>query len=278
MTNGSRFCGLKVFGLDLHFTASGRGSGFAGAAWRGLMGQALFGAVCSFPEPACATCPALAACAYPKLFKPLADTALPPFWLHGWQRGHAGWSVGIRWLGAGSGFAVGEWLAALSAGGTNLSFDGAPAQLEHATAPATARRAWRRGEGWVSMPVALELTNGQPPSSACRVRFVSPLVSKHVGDPLYGALHTRLQRLVQQYGDGAELPRLAQPWRCEVLAQKAKRIPLARRMLTGTEWELELNEVHPDAWPMLRAGIELHAGGQTGMGCGQYEILAAAEP
>jgi hypothetical protein len=28
---------------------------------------------------------------------------------------------------------------------------------------------------------------------------------------------------------------------------------------------------------MLRAGVELHAGGQTGMGCGQYEILAVAE-
>jgi len=277
MTNGSRFCGLEVFGLDLHFTGGGRGSGLAGAAWRGLMGQALFGAVCSFPAPACATCPALGACAYPKLFKPVADTALPPFWLHGWQRGRTGWRVGIRWLGAGNGFSVGEWLAALSVSGANLSFGGAAAQLAHATVPATTRRAWRSGEGWVSMAAALALTDGQPPPSACRVRFLTPLVSKHSGDPLYGALHTRLQRLVQQHGDGAELPRLALPWRCQVLAQKAQRIPLARRMLAGTEWELELNEIDPRAWPMLRAGIELHAGGQTGMGCGQYEILAVAE-
>lgn len=271
MTNSSNFHGLEAFGLDLHFVATGRGSGFSGAAWRGLMGQALFRTVCSFPAPACATCPALGACAYPNLFKPLSEAALPPFWLHGWQRGRAGWTIGVRWLGAGNVFAVGEWLAALASGNADQLFGGSPARLEHATSPTTGVL-WRRGTGWLAMPVALALTDGAPPP-ACRVRFIAPLVSKHVGDPLSGALHTRLQRLVQQHGDGTDLPRPTPPWHCRVLTQRTLRIPLARRMLAGTEWDLELRDIDADAWRMLCAGRELHAGGQAGIGCGQYDIL-----
>jgi hypothetical protein len=277
MTRRSGSCGLDVFGLTLHFSAARRGSDFAGAAWRGLMGQALFRSVCSFPAPACATCPALGGCAYPSLFKPLPDAALPPFWLHGWQRGSAGWTVGVRWLGAGNVFALGEWLAALASEGADLSFGGSPAQLQHATAVPTTGVLWRRGAGWLAMPVALALTEGRSPPPVCRVRFVAPLVSKHIGDPLFGALHTRLQRLVQQHGDGTVLPRPALPWRCRVLARKAIRIPLARRVLAGTEWDLELSEIDADAWLLLCAGVELHAGGQTGIGCGQYEVLPVVE-
>jgi hypothetical protein len=277
MTNGNSFDGLQTFGLCLKFTALGRGSGFAGAAWRGLMGQALFDAVCRFPAPACSACPAVSTCAYPNLFKPLAAVALPAFWLHGWQRSHDGWTVGLRWLGANNGFAVGEWLAALAHGGANLSFGGAPARLDRALSPATDKPVWRHHEGWISLPAALDLTVSTPPPPTCQVRFITPLVSKHIGDPLFGALHTRLQRLVQQFGDGSDLPRPAAPWRCEVVAQKERRIPLARRLLSGTEWELILTEIDADAWRLLRAGTELHAGGQTGMGCGQYEILPSAE-
>lgn len=277
MTTRSEFSGLEVFGLCLHFATDGRGSGFAGAAWRGLMGQALFRSVCSFPAPACATCPALGACAYPNLFKPLPDAALPPFWLHGWHRGRAGWTVGVRWLGAGNVFAVGEWLAALAGEEAGLLFGGSPARLERATTSPTTGVVWRRGAGWLAMPAALALQDGRSSPPACQVRFVAPLVSKHVDDPLFGALHTRLQRLVQQHGDGTNLPRPAQPWRCRVLAWKTIRVPLARRVLAGTQWDLELSEIDADAWRMLRAGSELHAGGQTGIGCGQYEILPVAD-
>ena len=273
MIDGIKFHGLEAFGLCLKFTASGRGSGFAGAAWRGLMGQALFRKVCRFPEPSCATCPAVSSCAYPNVFKPLDAAALPPFWLHGWQRGRAGWTVGVRWLGAHHGFTVGEWLAALTDEGVHLSLGGEPVRIDDARMPETGKVLWRRSKGWIALPAALDLTNSPPPPLTCRVRFITPLVSKHAGDPLFGALHTRLQRLVQQFGDATELPRPAVPWRCEVVAQKERRIPLARRLLTGTEWEWVLTEIDADAWRLLCAGVELHAGGQTGIGCGHYEIL-----
>jgi hypothetical protein len=277
MIDGIKFHGLEAFGLCLKFSAPGRGSGFVGAAWRGLMGQALFRQVCRFPEPICSTCPAVSSCAYPNVFKPLNAAALPPFWLHGWQRGRAGWTVGVRWLGADHGLTVGEWLAALADEEANLSLGGQSARIDHAIALDTGKVLWRRNKGWMALPTALTLTESTPPPSACRLRFITPQVSKHTGDPLFGALHTRLQRLVQQFGDGTDLPRPAAPWRCQVVAQKERRIPLARRLLSGTEWELILTEIDADAWRLLRAGIELHAGGQTSMGCGQYEILPSAE-
>lgn len=277
MTRRSEFFGLDGFGLSLHFAAIGRGSGFAGSAWRGLMGQALFRTVCSLPAPACSGCPALGACAYPMVFKPLLETALPPFWLHGWRRGREGWTVGVRWLGAQNTFAVGEWLAALADGADDMRFGGSPARLEYATIPESGTAVWRSGRGWLGTLAGLVLNDGSPPPATCRVRFVSPLVSKHTGEPLFGALHTRLQRLVRQHGDGSDLPRPAQPWRCGVREHKVIRIPLARRLLAGTEWDLELRQIDADAWRMLCAGSELHAGGQTGIGCGQYEILPLAD-
>ena len=274
MTNANGFHGLEVFGLQLHFAACGRGNGFHGAAWRGLLGQSLFRSVCPHPSPACVACPSIMACAYPAVFKPVADTALPPFWLHDWQRGHNVWSLGIRWLGTDNHFAIGEWLTAL-ASDTELSFGGATVRLGHTTTPAKSSVAWRKDRGWLTQPAPLVLTGSMPDQQACQVRFITPLISKHAGDPLFGALYTRLQRLVQQYGNHAELARPTVPWRCRVIAGKEKRIPLAKRVLTGTEWELELTEINKDAWPLLRAGSELHAGGQTGLGCGHYEIIPA---
>jgi hypothetical protein len=238
------------------------------------MGQALFRSVCSYPQPTCTTCPVAGACTYPALFKPVIETELAPFWLHGWLHGRKGWQVGIRWLGDRR-YAVGEWLAALGQPDTGLSFHGSGVRLDHATLPGTASPVWRVDAGWLEIPVVLPAlplaTDGA--QTRCTVKFLTPLVSKHAGDPLFGALHTRLQRLVQLHGDGSQLSRPAQPWICHIAGQKSRRIPLARRILSGTEWQLELDRIDMDAWSLLRAGIELHAGGQTGMGCGHYVFL-----
>jgi hypothetical protein len=133
MTNGSHFCGLEVFGLDLHFTARSwqwpcrgcvaRPDG-ASAVRCGLF---VSGAgLRHLPGPWCLCLPEVVQAGRRHGFTAVlaARLAAWPCWLE---------RVGIRWLGAGNGFSVGEWLAALSAGGANLSFGGAPAQLEHAT-------------------------------------------------------------------------------------------------------------------------------------------------
>ena len=267
----TRWHGLEVFGLDLHFASAARGGGYAGAAWRGLLGHALSRAVCTHPAPVCAACPSAGACAYPALFKPTDAAALPPFWLHGWQRGRGRWRLGIRWLGP-QHYAVGEWLNALGDEDPERRFDGAPVLLERATHANGDAVAWRAGSG-LSAPAPLPLLRSETPPAACRISFLTPLVSRHGGDPLHGALHTRLQRLVRQHGDGSDLERPERPWECRVLGQKVRRIPLARRMLAGTEWELELTHIDPAAWQLLNVGSELHAGGQTGLGCGHFLIL-----
>lgn len=260
MPVNSHFHGLELFGQELRFDAPGQGPGFPGAAWRGLLGQALFDSVCPHPAPVCASCPSAGGCPYPSLFKPLADAALTPFWLHGWQRRGRLWRVEIRWLGRDRHFAVGEWLAALARDDLNMTFGGAPVKLSPPSATSPIER----------RPLVAQA----PPTRRCRVRFLTPLVSKHHGDPLFGALRTRIQRLVQQHGDGTTLSNPKRPWQCRVLGERARRIPLARRVLTGTLWELELQDIDPDAWALLCAGVELHAGGQTGLGCGHYELLA----
>lgn len=256
---------LPVFGITLRFAAVARGNGFAGAAWRGLLGQALAKRVCPFPSPACPGCPQAAACAYPRLFKPLDPDALAPAWLHGAARlGETHWQVGLRWIGEAHHPGVAEWIDGLHA--SPGEFGGQPVRLE-SVLDAGGRHPVARSP---ADPCDL-LADAPAPQDTCHVRFVTPLVSKHHGDPLWGALATRWQRLLK-LGGLPPAPRLEAPWRAETLASRPVRIPLARRVLTGTQPTLRLSSIHPNAWPLLWAGQTLHAGGQTAMGCGQYRI------
>ena len=266
------FFGLSIYGLELHFNGGGQVRGFTGSAWRGLMGGVLQHAVCSYPSPVCATCPSASTCVYPNLFKPTVDAMLPPFWLHGWHRVSKGWKVGIRWISRKHDFAVGEWLGALARAGNEFSIGDQPVRLDHAVSVITGQVLWCHKQGWHTTPEPLPLLGPYPKSKACYVRCLTPLVSKHAGNPLFGALHTRVQRLVLQHGDGGTLPRPSEPWQCRAVVHREQRLALSKRLLTGSLWLLELSEINADAWALLCAGLELHAGGQASMGCGQYEI------
>lgn len=271
--NRDSFFGLSVYGLQLHFNGGGSINGLAGAAWRGLMGGVLHRAVCSYPSPVCATCPSLSTCVYPTLFKPTVEAMLPPFWLHGWERVANGWVVGIRWIGRNRDYAVGEWLGTLADAGNSFSIGSKRVQLDYAVSAATGQLLWCSKQGWRAAAQAMPLGRPYPPSKACRVRFFTPLVSKHASNPLFGALHTRVQRLILQHGDGSQLPRPERPWNCQVVEQHEQRIALSKRVLVGSLWCLDLSEMDADTWNLLNAGLELHAGGQTGLGCGHYEII-----
>ena len=266
--------GLQAWGLTLLFDAPGQGNGYAGTAWRGLLGQALSARVCIRSAPACQNCPILAGCAYPTLFKPLDEKALPPFWLHGWHRpAHAAhrWHVGLRWLGEHVA-EMAEWLDALAAHSGNLEFGGQPVRLIEAYDAATNKPVWQSGKGFSGRLQALPLVSDDLPPETCRVVFRSPLVSKHAGDPLFGSLQTRLQRLINLHGAKTELSRPERPWISSIVSEKHRDIPLPHRHLRGVEWQLELTEITHEAWAMLQAGRELHAGGQTSMGCGHFDI------
>jgi hypothetical protein len=266
------FFGLSVYGLELHFTGGGQVHGLAGAHWRGLMGGVLHRFVCSYPTPVCMPCPKSSTCTYTNLFKPTQDAVLSPFWLHGWQRVSKGWIVTIRWIGNNNAYAVGEWLDALANAGGGYSIGGQVVRLEHAVSAASGNLVWSKKQGWHTSPVPIALTVSTPVPKKSHVEFLTPLISKHSGNPLFGALHTRIQRLVLQYGDGREIPRPEQPWSLRVVAQQEQRIALSKRVLTGSLWYLELSEIKDAAWELLNAGLELHAGGQTSMGCGHFKV------
>lgn len=276
MTPSTSWQGLAAFGLDLEFEAKGRGNGFAGPAWRGLLGHALAKRVCIRDTPSCTGCPLTGQCAYPLLFKPLDATALAPFWLHGWNRHPKGWRVGIRWLGEGAFAHMLEWLEALSSKDPARTFGGQPARLVRAFDVASTAEIWNGKQGAKASARPIMLVGGAPPPQACRVRTITPLLSKHAGDPLFGALATRVQRLVLGFGSGETLPRPAIPWKLRILERRACPIPLDRRVLAAEEFLLELSELDPFSWELLQAGQELHAGGQTALGCGRYRIETLA--
>lgn len=267
--------GLQAFGLELAFRNGANAHGYAGAEWRGLMGRALAEAVCVRASPECDGCALVSQCAYPRLFKPMDTTAPPPFWLHGWRRVSGGWTVGVRWLGHEHGSRVDQWLRALSKPDDARIFGRKPVTLMAAHVPGEGKPIWRADNGFCRTPPPLPLAApiGVPARVAVRMR--TPLVSKHAGDPLYGALMTRLQRLVNRYGNGAPLRRDAPPWRCAMVECRDQRLPLARRVLAGRIMTLELRHIAPAAWQALNVGLELHAGGQAGLGCGHYEVLPA---
>lgn len=264
--------GLAVFGLELEFKTTGRGNSFSGSAWRGLLGHALAQRVCVREAPRCAGCPQVGQCAYPRLFKPLDAATLAPFWLHGWRRSGKGWRVGVRWIGPTELVHVTEWLEGLAAPDAGRSFGGEPVTLLAAFDTVSGKEAWSPSRGMTAPTQSITLVGGDPPPAACRVRTLAPLVSKHRGDPLFGALATRVQRLVSGSGSGGTLPRPAIPWQAQVVEQRPRAIPLDRRLLSGEELVLELTSIDPFAWELLQAGRELHAGGQAGLGCGHYTI------
>lgn len=264
--------GLAVFGLELEFETKGRGNAFPGSAWRGLLGHALANKVCVREQPQCSSCPLVGQCAYPRLFKPLDTTALAPFWVHGWRRCAKGWRVGVRWVGEGEFARVLEWLDGLAGEDKERRFGGEPATLSAAFDASGERKVWSPAKEMKGAMPPIALVGNDPPPQACLVTMVTPLVSKHTGDPLYGALATRVQRLVQAFGSGETLPRPVLPWRAQVRDRRERAIPLDRRLLAGEEFLLELTDIDPFAWELLQAGRELHAGGQAGLGCGRYLI------
>ena len=72
------------------------------------------------------------------------------------------------------------------------------------------------GFGWISrVPETLTLAR----------EMTTPLISKHGGDPLYGPLRNRLQRLIQLFEQ--------QPWVCSTVTQQPVRSPSTCRVGSG---------------------------------------------
>jgi hypothetical protein len=250
------------------------------------VGRALFQGNCVYPEPRCAECALRGGCPYPQVFKPHLlpeqNDRLPPYLLHDWNPLPTGLRFSLLLLNPALGFAE-NWLRQLDRFLPDLDLGGQRGvRLHEVRDRASGRVAFRAGH---FVPGA-RLTPLQPPLPAAErltVRLLAPLVSKHQhADPLLGALRTRLQRLVNAYGDGQLLaPPETVPWRLVNARLRPESLTQgldSRRRITGLRGELELAELTPLGARWLAAGSLLHAGGEATLGCGRYAWAAGATP
>jgi hypothetical protein len=259
--------GLRVYGLRLDLPAPHR-SVFPGHHVRGLLGRALFDTVCLYAgqrdDRACADCPLRSRCAYPQVFKPTEPDRLAPYWLHQWERRGANlcctWHVLEQVRPH-----LDAWLFGLQRHWLRNYSDSLRVWDAATGAPLVDNGVLRMDE---LQPLVLPVL----PADGCRLQALTPIISKHQGDPLYGALRTRAQRLIQHYGDGARLLIEDRPWESVVESELAVDIALERRVLRGHVYRLRMQRITEPARELLAWGQWLHAGGHTSVGCGAYAL------
>ena len=260
--------GLAVYGVRLSWDNGPRWPTFPGNTLRGLLGQSLFDNVCLFSAsgpPHCAGCALNTRCAYPGIFKPIESDRLPPYWLYDWHLSADRQSCVLHLLPPALPH-VEAWLDGLN----RHLVKAYRGRLTDAVDIASECLLWQDGAMRSGQPTPIPFP--RPTETAVAWHTQTPLVSKHRGDPVYGALHTRLQRLVNTYGDGETLPREAMPWQSRLVTRHPVAIPLERRVVAGTHLHVELREITPASQSLLGAGALLHAGGETSLGCGRYRM------
>jgi hypothetical protein len=263
--------GLAVYGIRLSWQHGPRWPDYPGNTLRGLLGQALFDNVCVFgaSAPACKACPLNARCAYPAVFKPVEEGCLPPYWLHGWQMQGPDQSCVLNLLPQALPF-LEAWLDGLD----RYLAKTYRTRLAAVADTASQTPLWQASQWRQQTPSPVPFPRLE--QAAVAWHSLTPLVSKHQGDPLHGALRTRLQRLINRYGDGAALPLETAPWQAQIIARRPFDLRLARRGLSGAYLHLQLRDITPAGRALLNAGMLLHGGGETSLGCGRYRLDSVA--
>lgn len=275
------FHGLRCYGLDctLHSPQPLTLRGYYGGVLRGVIGHALFRGNCVYPEPRCAECALRSGCPYPQVFKPHLlpgqDDRLPPYLLHRWQPAPQGLRFSLLLLNPALGFAE-NWLRQMNQFLPELDFGGQyGVRLQEIRDLASDQPVFREGH-FIRGARLNPLQPALPDSDRVTVQWRTPLVSKHQhDDPLISALRTRLQRLVNAYGDGQPLaPPGTVPWRLVSARLRQQAITQgldSRRRIRGLCGELELADLTPLGAQWLAAGSLLHAGGEATLGFGRYQ-------
>ncbi len=276
----TEFHGLRIYGLDctLHSPQPLTRRGFYGGWLRGVLGHALFRGNCVYPEPRCPECALRGGCPYPQVFKPHLlpgpDDQLPPYLLHNWGSTPAGIRFSLLLLNPALGFAE-NWLRQMDRFLPELEIGGQlGARLGDVRDLASGQVVFRSGRfvpGARLTPLQPPLPNGE----RLTVEWLTPLVTKRQDeDPLWGALRTRLQRLVNVYGDGKPVaPPATTPWRLTAARLQPQTVLQgldSRRVIHGLRGELELADLTPLGAQLLATGSYLHAGGEVTLGFGRY--------
>jgi hypothetical protein len=247
---------------------------YIGSRIRGILGHALFSQVCSYPGARCQQCAVAPYCDYTRVFKPIDPAALPAYVLHDWQLTGDTLAVTVLLIGAAQ-QAAEHWIRGLDTQLPTLDWWGRTGmQLQRVTD-------WRSGNTLFSggkFTARARLTPVESWPYFCgdvEVHFITPLASKHQGkEPLQAALKTRVQRLRNQFGDGAQFERFSEYWHCQTLSQQTVELILSQkeRRVTCHYYTLKLSRINEEGAALLGAGLWLHAGGQTGLGLGRYRL------
>lgn len=247
---------------------------YLGITLRGILGRALFAAVCPYPVARCAECSLAAHCQYVQVFKPLDDTRLPAYIVHDWSISDRRLSVTVLLLGNAAQTAE-PWIRGMQHSLSALDwYAKRGVHLQQVTDWVTGNSLFKHGR--FHNHAQLHFLKQWPHcQSAAKVRFITPLLSKHQDqDPLLPALRTRVQRLRQQFGDQGRFDPQQVYWQSEMLATHSISISCnsKHRTIQGHYYQLQLTQFTDIGAALLSAGLWLHAGGQTALGLGRYQL------
>lgn len=278
----TEFYGLSCYGL--HFRLEMKNSlparGYHGSWLRGLLGHALFRGVCIDSQPRCPECALRGHCAYPQMFKPHLlpnQQRLPSYLVHDWQVQANSRRMGVTVILIANAVRYAKtWITQVATQIADLEMGGGGSgRLIQVVDIVTHQVIF--AEGRLKPQVTLTPLNFSPPCQATlKIRLVTPLVSKHrQPDPLLAPLRTRLQRLINSYGNGERLPLTPTLWRVNQVQLRNTVIPRGveqPRHIRGQIGILELTDVTQQGGLWLAVGQYVHAGGETSLGFGHFQI------
>jgi len=261
--------------LQIQFTSAITQQSFLGYALRGLLGRALFNAVCIYPQAQCTQCILRESCAYPQLFKPSelnsAQTRLPGYVIHDWSLTENRCSLHMTLLVFGSAVRYLEiTLKSLMRIDGHIQLLGArQGRIIHMLDVGSERQLLHPNQRAKVMPIKI-MPNYTSQLSIC---LQTPLATKHQQqDFLFAALRTRLRRLLVDYGQG-DWSREVPVWKVINQQLHTTRITVnARRQLSGVLGTLYLDEISPEAFRLLSLGQYIHAGADAVAGMGKLVL------
>jgi len=272
----THFHGIQCYGLRFNLSVAVPlpPRRFYGSWLRDFLGQALFNGVCIFSNPQCNQCALRGQCAFPQVFNPSLLSSeqhpLPGYVLHDWHvspNRHSFW-FSLIFISSAVRFAE-PWINHIN------NYMSSKGRLEQVRDLGTRRVLFINGR--FKRRARLSPLNFVPlDNSQVLVKMLSPLVSKFQhSDPFLASLRSRLQRLVNEYGNGDNLFLETKPWRMSHLNLHPIIIPRCAEQVysrSGKLGTMELSQVSRDGALLLAAGQFLHAGGDVSIGCGRFLV------
>lgn len=275
------FYGLRCYGLrlTLRSTKPFPFQDFYGHWLHNLLGQALFRGVCIYSQAQCPECALRGQCAYPQVFNPHLlpnPQHLPSSWiLHDWQitSNRQKCQFSLILLAHAVRYAE-TWIIHLAQYIKELEIeDSGTGWLEQVRDLATKKVLF--ASGYFIPRATLSPIHFAPiTGNNIFVQFLTPFVSQNNHQETFlSSLHTRLQKLINHYGNGKYLPLKTNLWHVnqihlhDTVSPPGIENPCPIHGQLGT---IEVTQVTPEGAKWLAVGQYLHVGKNTNLGYGHF--------